>query len=56
MSQKFPPATLIGLGALCAATFIAITSELAPIGLMLEMSRTFNVGGGVSGWPLRPTH
>lgn len=46
MSQKFPPATLIGLGALCAATFIAITSELAPIGLMLEMSRTFDVGVG----------
>lgn len=49
VSQKFSSQTMVGLGALCAATFTAITTELAPIGLMLEMARTFGVGVGQVG-------
>ncbi|WP_077931029.1 MFS transporter [Acetobacter persici] len=38
--------TRIGLVALCAATFTAITSEMAPVALMLEMARTFHTSTG----------
>ncbi len=41
--------TRIGLVALCAATFTAITSELAPVGLLLDMSRTFHTSTGHAG-------
>lgn len=41
--------TRIGLVALCAATFTAITSELAPVGLLLDMARAFNISTGLAG-------
>lgn len=42
------PATL-GLCVLCATTFTAITSELAPVGLLLEIAQSFHINSGQVG-------
>ncbi|MCE2563642.1 MFS transporter [Komagataeibacter sp. FNDCF1] len=39
----------IGLCVLCATTFTAITSELAPVGLLLEMGQSFHINSGQVG-------
>ncbi|WP_375389397.1 MFS transporter [uncultured Amnibacterium sp.] len=39
----------IGLGALVLATFVAVTTEIVPVGLLPQMSRAFSVSEAVTG-------
>ena len=39
----------VGLGALVLATFVAITTEIVPVGLLPQLSRAFGVSEGVTG-------
>jgi predicted MFS family arabinose efflux permease len=39
----------IGLGALVLSTFVAITTEIVPVGLLPQLSRAFSVSEGVAG-------
>ncbi|WP_185332887.1 MFS transporter [Acetobacter pasteurianus] len=41
--------TIIGLCALFAATFTAITSEVAPVGLLIDMANSFHITEGKAG-------
>jgi predicted MFS family arabinose efflux permease len=39
----------VGLGALVLASFVAITTEIVPVGLLPQLSRAFSVSEGVTG-------
>ena len=39
----------IGLGALVLATFVAVTTEIVPVGLLPQLSRAFSVSEAVTG-------
>jgi predicted MFS family arabinose efflux permease len=40
---------VMGLGAIVLATFLAVTTEIVPVGLLPQLSRAFDVSPGVAG-------
>ena len=47
--KTLPTQTVIGLCALFACTFTALTSEVAPVGLLIDMAQAFHIGEGQAG-------
>lgn len=47
--KDLPAGAAIGLWALFACTFTALTSEVAPVGILIEMARTFHIQEGEAG-------
>ncbi|MFT9257501.1 MAG: MFS transporter [Acetobacter sp.] len=47
--KTLPTGAVIGLWALFACTFTALTSEVAPVGILIEMARTFHIQEGQAG-------
>ncbi len=47
--KTLPTSAVIGLWALFACTFTALTSEVAPVGILIEMARTFHIPEGHAG-------
>lgn len=47
--KNLPPGASIGLWALFACTFTALTSEVAPVGILIEMAGTFHIQEGQAG-------
>ncbi|AQS84342.1 MAG: MFS transporter [Acetobacter aceti] len=47
--KTLPGSTIVGLCALFACTFTALTSEVAPVGLLLDMARAFHIQEGQAG-------
>ena len=47
--KNLPPGASVGLWALFACTFTALTSEVAPVGILIEMARTFHIQEGEAG-------
>ncbi|EHH68739.1 MFS transporter [Gluconobacter morbifer] len=47
--RTLPSSTVIGLCALFACTFTALTSEVAPVGLLIDMAQTFHIPEGEAG-------
>lgn len=47
--ERFGSRAAVGLGALVLATFVAVTTELAPVGLLPQLSRAFSVSEGTTG-------
>ncbi|MGG6430373.1 MFS transporter [Acetobacter ghanensis] len=47
--KDLPAGATIGLWALFACTFTALTSEVAPVGILIEMARTFHIQEGEAG-------
>lgn len=47
--RNLPPGATVGLCALFACTFTALTSEVAPVGILIEMARTFRIPEGHAG-------
>ncbi|MEZ7137743.1 MFS transporter [Komagataeibacter sp. SM21] len=47
--KNLPAGAVIGLWALFACTFTALTSEVAPVGILIDMARTFGIPAGQAG-------
>lgn len=47
--KTLPKQTIIGLCALFACTFTALTSEVAPVGLLIDMAQGFSITEGQAG-------
>ncbi|MBB2166785.1 MFS transporter [Gluconacetobacter aggeris] len=47
--KTLPTSAVIGLWALFACTFTALTSEVAPVGILIEMAQTFHIPEGHAG-------
>lgn len=47
--KTLPTQTVIGLCALFACTFTALTSEVAPVGLLIDMAQAFHIAEGQAG-------
>ncbi|GAD10121.1 arabinose efflux permease [Gluconobacter frateurii NBRC 103465] len=47
--KTLPMQTIIGLCALFACTFTALTSEVAPVGLLIDMAQAFHIAEGQAG-------
>ncbi|MDT8871814.1 hypothetical protein RAA17_13635 [Komagataeibacter rhaeticus] len=45
---------MIGLWALFACTFTALTSEVAPVGILIDMAHAFHIVEGQAGWRSAP--
>jgi predicted MFS family arabinose efflux permease len=48
-TARIPPRTLLGLGALLLCAFLAITTEVLPVGLLPQLSRDLSVDAGTAG-------
>jgi len=47
--KTLPPGAMVGLCALFACTFTALTSEVAPVGILIEMAQAFHIREGQAG-------
>ncbi|GAN99217.1 MFS transporter [Komagataeibacter oboediens] len=47
--KTLPPGAVVGLFALFACTFTALTSEVAPVGILIEMAQAFHIREGQAG-------
>ncbi|BAK82820.1 major facilitator superfamily sugar transporter [Komagataeibacter medellinensis NBRC 3288] len=47
--KSLPAPAVIGLWALFACTFTALTSEVAPVGILIDMARAFHIAEGKAG-------
>ncbi|NHN89645.1 MFS transporter [Acetobacter conturbans] len=47
--KSLPGSAIVGLCALFACTFTALTSEVAPVGLLIDMAQTFHIKTGSAG-------
>ncbi|PYD81771.1 MFS transporter [Komagataeibacter oboediens] len=47
--KTLPPGAMVGLFALFACTFTALTSEVAPVGILIEMAQAFHIREGQAG-------
>ncbi|MBV1835720.1 MFS transporter [Acetobacter estunensis] len=47
--RSLPGASVAGLCALFASTFIAVTTEVAPVGLLIDVAHTFGISEGHAG-------
>lgn len=47
--KTLSPSVIVGLCALFASTFIAVTTEVAPVGLLLDVSKAFDITEGHAG-------
>jgi predicted MFS family arabinose efflux permease len=47
--ERIPLRSAVGLGALVLSTFVSITTEVVPVGLLPQLSRAFSVSESVTG-------